>query len=127
MSVFRYPGAMSMSVVRQSSTEVAAGAHAILVVDQAGWHASSKFDVLKNITIVPLRPRSPELNPVENIWRFIRQNWLSNRVFRPYEDIVAHCCENWRKLIGQPWRIRSIERRKWAHGFRFMSAGIKCN
>ncbi len=97
--------------------EVAAGAHAILIVDQAGWHMSPKLEVPENITIVPLPPRSPELNPVENIWQFIRQNWLSNRVFKSYEDIVAHCCESWNKLTDQPWRIRSIGHRDWAHGF----------
>ena len=99
------------------SAEVAPGAHAILIVDQAGWHMSPKLDIPQNITIVPLPPRSPELNPVENIWQFIRQNWLSNRVFKSYDDIVAHCCESWNKLTDQPWRIRSIGHRDWPHGF----------
>jgi hypothetical protein len=54
------------------------------------------------ITLLPLPPRSPELNPVENVWQFMRQNWLSNRVFDYYEDIVAHCCEAWTKLTNQP-------------------------
>ncbi len=44
-------------------------------------------------------------------------NWLSNRVFKSYDDIVALCCEAWNKLIDQPWKIMSIGRRKWAHGF----------
>ena len=67
-----------------------------------------------NITILPLPPKSPELNPVENIWQFMRDNWLSNRVFTSYDDIVDHCCEAWNKLIDQPWRIMSIGLRKWA-------------
>jgi len=54
---------------------------------------------------------------VENIWQFIRDNWLSNRVFKSYDDIVALCCEAWNKLIDQPWTIMSIGQRKWAHGF----------
>ena len=62
-------------------------------------------------------PRSPELNPVENVWQFLRDNWLSNRVFEGYDDIVAHCCVAWNDLIDQPWRIRSIGRRSWAEGF----------
>ena len=74
------------------SAEVAPGAHAILLLDQAGWHTSSKLAVPDNITLVPIPPRSPELNPVENVWQFMRDNWLSNRVFRNYDDIVAHCC-----------------------------------
>ena len=58
--------------------------------------------------ILPLPPKSPELNPVENIWQFMRDNWLSNRVFKSYDDIVDHCCEAWNKLVDQPWRIMSI-------------------
>jgi len=46
----------------------------------------------------------------------MRDNWLSNRVFLNYDDIVAHCCESWNKLNDQPWRIRSIGLREWAHG-----------
>jgi len=51
------------------------------------------------VTLLQLPPRSPELNPVENVWQFMRQNWLSNRVFRNYDDIVAHCCDAWNKLL----------------------------
>jgi len=64
-----------------------------------------------------LPPKSPELNPVENIWQFIRDNWLSNRVFRSYDDIVEHCCHAWTKLVDQPWTIMSIGLRDWAHGY----------
>lgn len=96
--------------------EVAPGAHAVILVDQAGWHTTPKLDVPDNITLMPLPPRSPELNPVENIWQFIRDNWLSNRVFETYDDILAHCCEAWNKLMGQPSRISSIGMREWVHG-----------
>ena len=97
------------------SAMVDPGAHAVLMVDQAGWHTSPKLKVPHNITLLPLPPRSPELNPVENIWQFMRDNWLSNRVFKSYDDIVAHCCEAWNKLIDQPWRIMSIGMRDWAY------------
>ena len=98
------------------SAAVDKGAHAVIMVDQAGWHMTPKLVVPDNITLLPLPPRSPELNPVENVWQFMRDNWLSNRVFNSYEDIVALCCEAWNKLIDQPWRISSIGRREWAHG-----------
>jgi hypothetical protein len=62
------------------SAAVDRGAHAILVVDQAGWHTTAKRRLPENITILPLPPRAPELNPVENLWQFMRDNWLSNRV-----------------------------------------------
>ncbi len=49
--------------------------------------------------------RSPELNPVENIWQFTRDNWLSNRVFQSYDEVVDHCCFAWNRLVDQPWTI----------------------
>ena len=99
------------------SAMVAPGAHAVLLLDQAGWHFAGALVAPGNITLLPLPPRSPELNPVENIWQFMRDNWLSNRVFTGYDDIVAHCCDAWNDLIDQPWRIRSIGRRSWAEEF----------
>ena len=92
-------------------------AAALEALDQAGWHLAGALNVPGNITLLPLPPRSPELNPVENVWQFLRDNQLSNRVFTGYDDIVAHCCAAWNDLIEQPWRIRSIGRREWAHGF----------
>jgi transposase len=96
---------------------VAPGAHAVLLMDQAGWHITDKLDVPDNISIVPMPSRSPELNPVENIWQFMRDNWLSNRIFTSEKDIVDHCCDAWNKLIEQPWRIMSIGRRQWPQEF----------
>ena len=102
--------------LNEISAMVAPDAHAVLVLDQAGWHLAGALVVPETITLLPLPPRSPELNPVENVWQFLRDNWLSNRVFNGYDDIVAHCCAAWNDLIDQPWRIRSIGRRSWAEG-----------
>jgi len=96
---------------------IAPGVHAVLLVDQAGWHMSTRLVVPSNITIIALPPKCPELNPVENVWQFMRDNWLSNRIFKSYDDLVDHCCEAWNKLVDQPWRIMSIGLRQWAHGF----------
>jgi DDE superfamily endonuclease len=106
--------AMALHLAEISRT-VMPGAHAVLLLDQAGWHLSAKLDIPDNITLMPLPPKSPELNPVENIWQFIRDNWLSNRVFRSYDDILEHCCHAWNRLIDQPWTIMSIGLRDWAH------------
>jgi hypothetical protein len=64
---------------------------------------------------MPLPSRAPELNPVENIWQFMRDNYLSNRLFNSHEEIVALACEPWNKLVDQPWKIMSIGRRDWAN------------
>ena len=103
--------------LEEISQAVAPGAHAVLLLDQAGWHQSKRLVVPANITLMPLPARAPELNPVENVWQFMRENWLSNRVFRSYEDILDHCCAAWNRLTHQPWRIMSIGLRDRAHGF----------
>ena len=72
------------------SAAVAPGAHAVLLMDQAGWHVSQHLVVPPNVTIMPLPPKCPELNPVENIWQFMRDNWPSNRVFTSYDAILDH-------------------------------------
>ena len=69
----------------------------------------------KNLTVILLPSRSPELNPVENIWQYMRANWLSNRVFENYEAIVDAGCQAWNKLITQPQTITSIGTRNWAN------------
>ena len=84
------------------SRNVAEGAHAVLILDRAGWHTTSKLDVPDNITPIFLPSRAPELNPVENIWQYLRQNWLSNTVFEDYDAIVDAACAAWRKLIANP-------------------------
>lgn len=92
-------------------------AHAVVLMDQAGWHLTPKLEIPDNISIIPIPSKSPELNPQENVWQFMRDNWLSNRVFNSYEAIVDHCCDAWNKLVEQPWRIMSLGLRDWAHAF----------
>ena len=96
---------------------VAPGAHAVVLLDRAGWHVSSKLKVPDNLTLLPLPPKAPELNPTENCWQYMRENWLSNRIFTSYANILDHCCEAWNKLVDRPWLIMSIGLRDWAHGF----------
>ena len=103
--------------LREISAKVAPGHHAVLLVDQAGWHLSAQLVVPDNITIVTLLPKCPELNPQENVWQFLRDNWLSNRVFTSYDNLVDHCCAAWNKLVEQPWTIMSLGMRDWAHRF----------
>ena len=103
--------------LEEISQAVDPSAHAVLILDQAGWHASPKIRVPDNITLLLLPPRAPELNPVENVWQFMRDNWLSNRIFNSYEEIVGQCCHAWNRLVDQPWKIMSIGLRDWAYRF----------
>jgi transposase len=97
------------------SRHVAKGAHAVLLMDRAGWHTTANLDVPENITLIFLPSRSPELNPVENLWQYLRSNWLSNRVFETYDAIIDAACEAWQKLLANPEIITSIGMRRWAH------------
>ena len=92
---------------------VAKGAHAVLLLDRAGWHTTGALAVPKNITLILLPSRAPELNPVENVWQYLRQNWLSNRIFETYDHIIDAACDAWRKLIAQPATITAIGTRQW--------------
>jgi len=97
------------------SRHVMPGSHAVVLLDGAGWHQTGgRLRVPGNITLFHLPPYSPELNPVENIWQYLRQNQLSNRVFDSYENIVDICCEAWNALAAETGRIRSIATRDWA-------------
>jgi hypothetical protein len=96
------------------SANVAPGAHAIVLLDRAGWHTTKKLRRPANLTLMPLPPRSPELNPQENVWQYLRQRFLSNRVFDNYDAIVVAGCDAWNRLIAEPHRITSIGSRQWA-------------
>ena len=66
------------------SRTVASRAHAVILMDQAGWHTTPALNIPENISLVFLLPKSPELNPVENIWQFMRQTWRATLVFETY-------------------------------------------
>ena len=96
------------------SAQVAADAHVVMVLDQAGWHGAKALRVPDNISLLSLPPYSPELNPVENLWQFIKHNFLNARIFASYDAIVAACCDSWNRLRAIPGQIRSITTRDWA-------------
>ena len=94
---------------------VAPGAHAVLIMDGAGWHKSDALVVPDTISVLILPPYAPELNPVENIWQYLRRNKLAHRLYDSYEAIVEVCCEAWNFLIAAPGTITSIAARDWAN------------
>jgi DDE superfamily endonuclease len=101
--------------LKEISTQVAPGAHAVLVCDGAGWHQrGGKLRVPDNITMLSLPPYSPELNFMENVWDYLRGNKLSHMVWDTYDAIVEACAKAWRFLVEDTERIRSIAHRDWA-------------
>jgi len=96
------------------SAQVTPGAHAVLICDGAGWHAKSKEIVIpSNVTLVTLPAYSPELNPMENVWEFLRDNRFGSQVWKSYKAVVAACCDAWNWFVSDAPRIASIGAREW--------------
>jgi DDE superfamily endonuclease len=90
------------------------GTRAGLVLDGAGWHVSEGLTVPANLTPIPLPPYSPELNPVERVWEYLRDRWLSHRVLAGgYEAVVDAACAAWNALSAEPGRLRSLTSFPW--------------
>ena len=87
--------------------------HAVLVLDRAGWHGAKALAIPPNVTLVPLPPYSPELNPVERVWLYLRERFLSLRVCADYRAIVDACCDGWNRLVADPGRLRSPCDQPW--------------
>jgi len=114
--VLPYADSEAMNLhLAEISRHVTPGHHAVIMLDGAGWHQTGgRLNVPDNISLLHLPPYSPELNPTENIWQFLRQNQLSNRVFDSYDDILDACCQAWNALAATPGLFRSIATRSWA-------------
>lgn len=94
--------------------EIPENTHAVVIIDGAGWHLEGgELIVPDNISLMRLPPYSPELNAQENIWQFLRQNFLAGRIFDTYEEIVDACCAAWKALTAETGRIKSIASRPW--------------
>ncbi len=97
------------------SLRVTPGAHAVLVCDGAGWHQhGERLSVPANITLLHLPPYAPELNPIENVWQYLRGNKLSMVVWESYSHIVRACADAWNWFISDPNRVASVTYRSWA-------------
>lgn len=96
-----------------TSRELAADEHMVMVMDRAGWHVSKRLAVPENITILHLPPYSPELNPVERLWLYIKSHFLSNRVFDDYDHLVQAGGDAYRAVESQRELLKSICAASW--------------
>ena len=87
--------------------------HAVVIIDGAGWHALDTAKPFDNLTLIKLPPYSPELNPIEQVWSWLRQHHLSNRVFTDYEEIVELVSQAWNQFVSVPERVKSMCSRGW--------------
>ncbi|MBO1520344.1 transposase, partial [Oceanisphaera pacifica] len=67
----------------------------------------------ENVSIIKLPPYSPELNAIEQVWSWMRQHCLANRVLKNYEDIMSSVCEAWNTFIESAERVTQMCSREW--------------
>jgi transposase len=87
--------------------------HVALILDQAGWHGSNGLRVPANVTLVPLPPYSPELNPVERVWLYLKERFLSHRLLGNYAAIVDAASRAWNALVAETGRLTSLCSYPW--------------
>ena len=93
------------------STDAGCDAHVVLVLDNAGWHVAGDLKIPRNITLFHLPPYSPELNPVERVWRYMRQRFMSNRAYKNYDDLFNQTTIAWNRL--DETMLKSITATGW--------------
>src|ERR671924_1308499 len=92
---------------------IAPDEHVALVLDQAGWHGAKALTVPDSMTLVALPPYSPELNPVERVWLYLKERFLSHRLLDAYDAIVGATCAAWNRLRTEVGRITSLCSYPW--------------
>jgi transposase len=90
------------------SRQIAPDVHVVLILDQAGWHDPRALRVPHNITLLPLPAASPQLNPVERIWLYLRERYLSHRLFADYDAILDATCRAWNMLASETSRLSTL-------------------
>ncbi|MGL0820492.1 IS630 family transposase [Vibrio vulnificus] len=99
--------------LKQLSAVTEKGRHAVVIMDGAGWHTNDIAEPFDNVSIIKLPPYSPELNPIEQVWSWLRQHSLANQSFADYEDIVSKVCRAWNRFLECSARVRQMCSRSW--------------
>ena len=97
------------------SMKVPKDRHALIILDKATWHTTKRLKKFSNLTLMSLPTASPELNPTEQVGQALRDEWLGNRSFDDYEDILQSCCQAWNAFTDIPDRIKHLCYRSWAN------------
>ena len=101
------------SHLQQISHITEKGRHAVVIMDGASWHADDIANNIDNVSIIKLPPYSPELNPIEQVWSWIRQHCLANQSFKDYDDIVSKVCDAWNHFLTSSERVTNMCTRDW--------------
>jgi hypothetical protein len=104
----RVSAAAMSTFLAEFAQTVSDDTHVVMVLDPAGWHDARALRVPESVTLVPLPAYSPELNPVERVWLYLREGYLSHRLLADYEAVVAACCDAWNAVTAETGRLRSL-------------------
>ncbi|WP_217555999.1 IS630 family transposase [Vibrio metschnikovii] len=97
----------------QISKATIKGHHAVVIMDGASWHTDDIAAQFDNVSIIKLPPYSPELNPIEQVWSWLRQHFLANQSFTNYNDIVEKVCHAWNRFLECTDRVQRMCKRDW--------------
>jgi transposase len=98
--------------LREIGRKVGNKRHAVIVLDQASWHRTKMLQIPSNLSLLPLPPYSPELNPIERLWLWMKDHYWSNMAFKDEREIVREGCKAWKKLNKKI--IKSVCKTRWA-------------
>lgn len=96
------------AMLDELAAAVTPGSHAVVILDRAGWHTTKELTIPTTITLLFLPPYSPELNAIERVWLYLRERFLSHRLWPSYQEILNACCLAWNRFRAEPGRIRSL-------------------
>ena len=99
---------MMNAFLEQFGRELPADAHAVMVLDRAGWHTAGALAVPANVTLIHLPPKSPELNPAENLWHYLRSHFWSNRFYKNWEELKQAAIDGWRRVCLVPETLKTV-------------------
>lgn len=99
-----------LELISKSTTS---GRHAVVIMDGAGWHTTDIAKDIPNVSVLKLPPYSPELNPIEQVWSWLRQHHLANRCFKSYDDILDACTAAWNDFVSDVKRVSKMCNRDW--------------
>jgi transposase len=94
--------------LEQFARELPKGVHAVLIWDGAGYHTSGDLVVPEDVSLIQLPPDSPELNPVEDLWHYLRAHHWSNREYEGYSGLESEAVRSLRIVCGDAENLKSI-------------------
>jgi hypothetical protein len=108
-------GAAAMqAMLDELAQALSPGAHAVVLMDRAGWHVARDLVRPANLTPVSLPPYSPELNALERVWLHLRERFRAHRLWPTYHAIRAARGAAWTALLAETGRVRSLCALDWA-------------